>query len=460
MQSNFKKFFKNNHMFNLIFMIAVLLMILLGSINILAADLTIPDVDYQSFELGNGLQIMVFPDHSIPSLKLAVYYKVGAIDEQQGQTGISHFLEHSMFLGTESVPEGKIDDLISHVGGQLNAATNFDYTYYYYQVPSSMLELVMALEADRMRNLKFDPAEIERERKVVMQERRLRTENNIFSNGFEKIKAYALKDSYLEHNVVGWMKDISKITVPQLKSYYQSYYAPNNAILVVSGDVNYKQVKRLAKKYYGDYQPQKISRPQFNLPVQKQEKVIKLHLPTKIPYALMLYQIPAGDSKDLPAINIFLDILANNQSSRLKEKLQQQDKLILESGAFLYQLREPSFALVYFIPSSENLVDQAQLAFDQELNNVLENGITEAEFELVKKQYQKSLIFSQRDIDSIAASKALAKLRYNKPDLENEKIAIINQLTKEDVIRIAKHYFQPEQRTRGYILPAKEGEQK
>lgn len=447
-------------MFNLIFMIAVLLMILLGSINILAADLAIPDVDYQSFELGNGLQIMVFPDHSIPSLKLAVYYKVGAIDEQQGQTGISHFLEHSMFLGTESVPEGKIDDLISHVGGQLNAATNFDYTYYYYQVPSSMLELVMALEADRMRNLKFDPAEIERERKVVMQERRLRTENNIFSNGFEKIKAYALKDSYLEHNVVGWMKDISKITVPQLKSYYQSYYAPNNAILVVSGDVNYKQVKRLAKKYYGDYQPQKISRPQFNLPVQKQEKVIKLHLPTKIPYALMLYQIPAGDSKDLPAINIFLDILANNQSSRLKEKLQQQDKLILESGAFLYQLREPSFALVYFIPSSENLVDQAQLAFDQELNNVLENGITEAEFELVKKQYQKSLIFSQRDIDSIAASKALAKLRYNKPDLENEKIAIINQLTKEDVIRIAKHYFQPEQRTRGYILPAKEGEQK
>lgn len=447
-------------MFNLIFMIAVLLMILLGSINILAADLTIPDVDYQSFELGNGLQIMVFPDHSIPSLKLAVYYKVGAIDEQQGQTGISHFLEHSMFLGTESVPEGKIDDLISHVGGQLNAATNFDYTYYYYQVPSSMLELVMALEADRMRNLKFDPAEIERERKVVMQERRLRTENNIFSNGFEKIKAYALKDSYLEHNVVGWMKDISKITVPQLKSYYQSYYAPNNAILVVSGDVNYKQVKRLAKKYYGDYQPQKISRPQFNLPVQKQEKVIKLHLPTKIPYALMLYQIPAGDSKDLPAINIFLDILANNQSSRLKEKLQQQDKLILESGAFLYQLREPSFALVYFIPSSENLVDQAQLAFDQELNNVLENGITEAEFELVKKQYQKSLIFSQRDIDSIAASKALAKLRYNKPDLENEKIAIINQLTKEDVISIAKHYFQPEQRTRGYILPAKEGEQK
>lgn len=447
-------------MFNLIFMIAVLLMILLGSINILAADLTIPDVDYQSFELNNGLQIMVFPDHSIPSLKLAVYYKVGAIDEQQGQTGISHFLEHSMFLGTESVPEGKIDDLISHVGGQLNAATNFDYTYYYYQVPSSMLELVMALEADRMRNLKFDPAEIERERKVVMQERRLRTENNIFSNGFEKIKAYALKDSYLEHNVVGWMKDISEITVPQLKSYYQSYYAPNNAILVVSGDVNYKQVKRLAKKYYGDYQPQKISRPQFNLPVQKQEKVIKLHLPTKIPYALMLYQIPAGDSKDLPAINIFLDILANNQSSRLKEKLQQQDKLILESGAFLYQLREPSFALVYFIPSSENLVDQAQLAFDQELNNVLENGITEAEFELVKKQYQKSLIFSQRDIDSIAASKALAKLRYNKPDLENEKIAIINQLTKEDVISIAKHYFQPEQRTRGYILPAKEGEQK
>ena len=422
-----------------------------------AADIELEQPEYQSFKLDNGLEVMVFPDHSIPLIRYSIYYNVGSIDEADGQTGISHFLEHLMFLGTENLPEGEIDDLISSVGGQLNAATSFDYTYYYHEVPSSMLELVMALESDRMQNLSLNEQGINREREVIKQERRMRTENNIFSRGFEEIKAQAFKDSYLEHNVIGWMDDINSISKVELKNYYQRYYSPNNALVVVSGDVDSREVKKLAEKYYADYQSEEFKRRDFKLPEQSEEKSHSVYLDTNIPYALQFYRIPPADNLEVAALEIFLDILANNQSSRLKEKLQKEKGIILNSGAFMYPLRTDSFALIYFIPSNQNLVEQAQQAFDRELQKIFTEGITEQEFKIVKKQYQKSLIFSQKNINSAASSYALNMLRFDRADLIEEKIDYINNLSREELIEIAQKYFVQSQRTKGYILPENKG---
>lgn len=432
-------------------------LMMLYSLTGAAEELVLQQPDYQQFELDNGIQFMVFPDHSIPLIRYSIYYNVGSIDEGNNQTGISHFLEHLMFLGTENLPEGEIDDLISSVGGQLNAATSFDYTYYYHEVPASMLELVMALESDRMKNLKFNDDEINREREVIKQERRMRTENNIFSRGFEEIKAHAFEDSYLEHDVIGWMEDINSISPQQLQNYYQRYYSPNNALVVVSGDVEAEQVKKLAEEYYGAYQAAEIDRKEFKLPAQVAEKTKEVELNTNIPFALQLYRIPSADRLEVTALEIFLDILANNQSSRLKEKLQQEAGIILDSGAFLYPLRTDSFALIYFIPSNQNLVEEAQQAFDRELNKIFAEGITAQEFEMSKKQYQKSLIFSQKNIDSAASNYALNELRFNQADLIERKIDYINNLSREELIQTAKKYFSPEQRTKGYILPKNKG---
>lgn len=443
---------------SLLFLILSLCFILLISFSQLqAAEIEIPEVEYQSYELENGLELMVFPDHSIPSLRFSIYYNVGSIDEVEGQTGISHFLEHIMFLGTENLAEGKIDDLISAVGGQLNAATSFDYTYYYHEVPSSKLELVMALESDRMNNLKFNTAEINREREVIKQERRMRTENNVFSKGFEEIKATAFQDSYLEHNVIGWMEDINNISTLELKNYYQRYYSPNNALIVVSGDVDFAEVKRLAEKYYSDYQPAEIKRKAMQIKTQLTEKTHEVFLNTNIAYALQLYQIPPANNQETTALEIFLNIFADKQNSRLKEKLQQEKKLILDSGGFLYPLRTDSFALIYFIPADPKLLSKAQNEFDQELKNIFENGITQKEFDNVKTQYQKSLIFSQKDINSTASTYALNKLRFSKADLIEEKIEYINKLSKEDIIAVAQKYFNNNKRTKGYILPKNKG---
>ncbi len=450
-----KVFIKKSKLF--FFFMCILSLTLFFTLTASAEKIKLEQPEYQSFKLDNGLQVMVFPDHSIPLLRYSIYYNVGSIDEKAGQTGISHFLEHLMFLGTKNLPEGEIDDLISSVGGQLNAATSYDYTYYYHEVPSSALELVMALESDRMQNLRFNEQEINREREVIKQERRMRTENNIFSRGFEKIKAHAFKDSYLEHNVIGWMEDLNSISTAELKKYYQRYYSPNNALIVVSGDVEAKAVKRMAQEYYAAYQSENIQRKDFELPEQNQEKTHTVRLNTNIPYALQMYKIPPADNLEVAALEIFLDILANNQSSRLKEKLQKEAGIILDSGAFMYPLRTESFALVYFIPSNQDLVEQAQQAFDRELQKIFTEGITAQEFEMVKKQYQKSLIFSQKNINSAASNYALSTLRFNKTDLIAEKIDYINSLSKEDVVQIAQKYFKQNQRTRGYILPKNKG---
>jgi zinc protease len=442
---------------NLFFYFMCILSLVLIFSSAAAANIELEQPEYQSFKLDNGLEVMVFPDHSIPLLRYSIYYNVGSIDEVEGETGISHFLEHLMFLGTDNLPEGEIDDLISSVGGQLNAATSYDYTYYYHEVPSSMLELVMALESDRMNNLSFNEQEINREREVIKQERRMRTENNIFARGFEEIKAHAFEDSYLEHDVIGWMEDINSISPQELENHYQSYYAPNNALIVVSGDVEAEAVKNLAEKYYAEYQAENLEDKDFELAAQMEEKTKTVNLETNIPYALQIYRIPPADNLEIAAVEIFLDILANNQSSRLKEKLQKEMGIILDSGAFAYPLRTDSFALLYFIPSNQGLVAQAQQAFDSELEKVFTEGITAEEFEMVKKQYQKSLIFSQKNINSAASTYALNKLRFNQADLIEAKIDYINNLNREELVQIAQKYFNQNQRTRAYILPENKG---
>lgn len=454
-----KKFNLRNSIFKITFVLVVLTVLIISvPLSASAEEIALPEYNYDSFQLDNGLKVMVFPDHDIPLLRLSIYYNVGSIDEPENKTGISHFLEHSMFLGTEAVPKGKIDDLISSVGGSLNAATSFDYTYYYHEVPSSMLELVMALEADRMTNLEFDKEEIAREKEVVKQERRMRTENNIFSNGFEKIKAAAFAETPLEHGVIGWMEDIESISVADLKDYYKKYYSPNNALLVASGDVETSEVRELAEKYYSDIEKQQLGSVDYQFPKQESEIVEKVYLETRVPYALMLYKVPPGDHKDIISLDIFLDILANQQNSRLKDRLQKEESLILSTGAFLYQLRVPSFALVYFIPSDGNLVDKAQTAYEEVIDEIFKEGITEDEFEIVKKQYQKSLIFSQKDINQTASSAALNELRFGRAELLKEKINILNNLSREDIIETAQKYFRKSNRTRGYILPKSAGD--
>lgn len=436
---------------------ALIFLILLSSgVRAETGEIAIPDFPYRHFRLDNGLEVFVFEDDRIPLVEVSIIYKVGSIDEEKGLSGISHFLEHTMFLGTEALPKGRLEELIKSVGGQYNAVTSYDFTCYYSQVPSSKLELVMAIEADRMVNLKLDPEEVEREREVIRQERRSSVENNVVTAGLERIQARAFPGSSLNHQVIGWMEDLERISVEDLKRHYDTYYAPNNAVLVVAGDVDFEEVKALTQKYFGDYESRAIKRPAFVVDPQPGEIVEDIELYTNVPITLMLYKIPEGDHPDILAIDLFLDILVNNQSSRVKQELQNKENIILETGAFLYSLRVPGYALVYLVPAHEGLVAEARAAFDREVARMIKEGIEEEEFQAVKKAVAKELIFAQREIESMATQIGLSQLNYNNPDLYKEQLVYLNRLTAEELVAIAGKYFTQENRTVGNILPVKE----
>lgn len=441
-----------------LFLISAVILAFLFNAGVFAesSEILIPEMPYHHFQLDNGLQVFVFEDHRIPLVELSIFYKVGSIDEEKGLSGIAHFLEHTMFLGTESLPKGKLEKLIKSVGGQYNAVTSYDFTYYYSQVPSSKLELVMAIEADRMANLKIDPEETEREREVIRQERRSSVENNVFMAGLERIQAKAFPESSLNHHVIGWMEDMENIKVEDLKRYYDTYYAPNNAVLVVAGDADFAEVKTLAEKYFAGYGRREIKRPEFVVDRQEAEISEVVELFTNVPFTVMLYKTPEGNHPDTLAIGIFLDVLVNNQSSRVIQELQNKENLILETGAILYSLRVPGYALVYLVPAHEDLIEKAQKAFDREIARIINEGIAEEEFQAVKKAVEKELIFSQREIESMAAQIGLSQLNYDNPDLYKEQLVYLNQLTVEDIVEIAKEYFTKENRTVGYIVPVKE----
>ncbi len=411
--------------------------------------------DYSYFKLPNGIRIFIVEDHRVPLVTFSVTYNVGSIDEKSGISGISHFLEHVMFLGTDSLGKEEVFDLVRDVGGSNNAATSYDFTTYFAEVPSSKLELLVAIEADRMGNLRIDPDEFERERQVVIQERRQTVENNLWSSVFEELMGEAFREGSLNHGIIGWMEDIESITVEDMKKHYKQFYSPNNAVIVVSGDADPEEVLSLVKKYFGDYEPQDIDRYVSNEPPQTEERFMRIEKTTKLPMIAMVYKIPEGNHPDIPAIKAFLDILVNDANSRVNKKLKNQARIILGGMAYAMTLRCPGYVFGNIVTMDEKMMDMVRDAFDAEIRNIIENGIEDDELEIVKKSIIKREIFSQKRMGMLARTIGMNTVKYQDPDFAKTEIKRYKNLAKDDIIRVAEQYFTESGRTLAYIVPKK-----
>ncbi len=414
---------------------------------------TVPGIEYSEFKLENGLKIFVVEDHKVPLMKFEIWYDVGSIDENERISGISHMLEHTMFLGTESLGKDKVHHLTKQVGGWANAGTFYDFTMYEEELPSAKLELAMAIEADRMNNLKIDPEEFAREQQVVAQERRMRTENNFFMSSWEKIQAVAFEKHPLHHTVIGWMDSIQGYTVDDMRAYYTKYYSPNNAVMVVSGDVDPQDVYALAQKYFGSYEPKEITRMGVTEPEQTEEKFIEIQKITNVPIIVLMYKIPEGDNHDIPLLSAASDILVNNAVSRVKTVLKNEKQMIMEAQAFPMALREPGFLMVYLVPMSVDSMDAVRDAFDAEVKRLVEEGVQSKELSIVKKSALKAQIFSMKNRGGMASRIATDTVRFGKPELYKEQLEILKNMDEEDIAEVVKKYFVKEKRTVGYIVP-------
>ena len=354
------------------------------------------------YMLANGLKIVVKEDHRSPVVISQIWYKAGSIDELNGTTGVAHVLEHMMFKGTKNVSSGEFSKKIAAIGGRDNAFTSRDFTGYFQQLHKSELALAMKLEADRMRNLILTKEEFAKEIKVVMEERRLRTDDQPHALVYEKMMSVAYQSHPYRRPIIGWMNDLENMTVDDAQEWYDRWYAPNNAVLVVVGDVDPKEVFSLAQKYYGEIK----SRPIATLALRKPQtevtqagiKRLQVKAPAQMPYLVMGYHAPvlhdANADWEPYALEMLVGVLDGNESARLNKELV-RDQQIASSINAEYDAtgRGPGMFFLSGTPSEGRSVAELEGALRNEIKRLISAGVTEKELRRVRAQVVSGHVF-------------------------------------------------------------------
>ena len=411
------------------------------------------------FVLRNGMKIIVKEDHRAPTAVQMVWYKVGSIDESNGTTGIAHALEHMMFKGTKTYKTGEFSRRVADLGGRENAFTNRDYTAYFQQVEQSRLEAVMALEADRMRNLQFDKNEFGREIRIVMEERHWRTDDQPQGLMNEALNAAAFVAHPYHHPVVGWMDDLQHMTLSDDQAWYQRWYAPNNATLVVSGDVSAARVVALAEKYFGPIPAKNIVRgkPQ-NEPVQRGMRRVSVKAPAENPYVILAFKTPAlhdvENDQEPYALDVLSAVLDGYDNARLNDKLVRTDKVANNVGASYDDiLRGPALFTLEGSPVAGTSTVELEKLLRAEVERIARDGVAEQELQRVKTQLIAAQIYKRDSIFGQAMEigvMEMAGISHKDADRIVEKLKTV---TSQQVQAVAQKYFGDDGLTVATLIP-------
>jgi len=351
--------------------------------------------------LENGLKVVVKEDHRAPVLVQQIWYKAGSMDEPSGVTGVAHVLEHMMFKGTKAVPAGDFSRQIAAAGGRENAFTSYDYTAYFQQLHQSKLALAMRLESDRMLNLQLSAAEFAKEVKVVMEERRWRTDDDAQSLLQEQLLANIYQQHPYRHPVIGWMSDLEALGVNDARAWYRRWYVPNNATLVVAGDVDAQSVFALAEKYYGRIPARALPmRRDFLEPAQMGIRRLVVKAPAELPQIIMAYHAPVirDSSQDWKpyALEILAGVLDGNASARLNQHLVREQQVASGVGAGYDSIaRGPGLFTLEATPSAGKTVADVEAALRAEITALIEAGVNDGELRRVKAQVTASEVYKQ-----------------------------------------------------------------
>jgi len=424
---------------------------------------TAPFFNTHEFTLANGLKLVVREDHRVPLVVSQIWYKVGASYEHNGSTGISHMLEHMMFRGTPKHPPGQLSRIVAEHGGQQNAFTGYDYTAFYQQLESSQLELCFELEADRMRNLNLSLEDFNKEHPVVMEERRLRIEDNPVALAREIFFGSSYLNNPHQHPIIGWMGDIRNLTIDDVRSWYNTWYAPNNAVLVVVGDVDPEAVLNLAKKYFEPIRPTLIPKlkPRTEPPYVG-EKRIMIELPTEVPYLFLGYNLPAmseaAEYWEPYALRVLMMALDGGDTSRFSENLLHGKSVAATISTWYnpFQLFSTQLTVVG-APTKDNSLERLEEAFLYEINRFHNELLSEEELNRIKAiaiaEYiykQDSAIHQANDIGALET----AGLSWQ---LYDTYVDDLKAITAAQVQAVAKKYLIPQRLTIAYVIPTREG---
>jgi len=411
------------------------------------------------FRLDNGLKVLVKEDHRAPVAVSQLWYRIGSSYEHNGITGVSHVLEHMMFKGTRAHAAGEFSRIIAENGGRENAFTSQDNTGYYQHLASDRLEVSFQLESDRMRNLLFDKEEFAKEIKVVMEERRLRTEDKPPSRLGELFYSTAYQTSPYRNPIIGWMDDLENMRVEDLQDWYRKWYAPNNAILVVAGDVDPQEVLRLARKYYGPIPSSGVAtiKPREE-PPQAGTRRVELAIPAEVPMIYMGYKVPAlvntEDAREAYALEVIDGILSGGDSARFARDLVRGRQIAASAGAGygLYDRLDTLFTLSG-VPANGHTVVELEQAFREQITSLRDHPVSQAELARIKAQVVASNIYEQDSVFYQAMQLGrleTAGLGWQRLD---EYVAGVKAVTAADVQAAARKYFVDDTLTVAELKP-------
>lgn len=423
------------------------------------AQSKLPKLQLTDTTLDNGLRVIIAPDHTAPVFAVSVTYNTGSRNEKPGHTGFAHLFEHLMYEGSANVGKGEHMLLVQNYGGSMNGSTNNDQTNYFEELPKNQLDMALYLEADRMHALNVNQFNLDNQRNAVQEERRLRVDNQPYGKSGEALESLAYDAFPYHHSVIGSMDDLNAASIDDVKEFFRIYYAPNNAVLVVTGDVEPAEVLAKVKKYFGG-----ISRQPAPPPVDAAEpehdkerrKTITDGL-ARLPQVSAAYNAPPGNTDDVHALQVLGLVLSSGRSSRFYEHLVHDKQMALNVFAGVQERRGPSLFRIVAIPRPGVKVEDLEKAIYDEIEAIKKDGITQQELDKVRVQFLRTQIQARSSSQGLANRIGTLTVFYNDPNLINTLYDKVAAVTADQVKQAAIKYLVPQHRAVVITLPAGRG---
>jgi predicted Zn-dependent peptidase len=427
-----------------------------------ASSVKLPSTEIHEMKLDNGLRALIVESHDAPVIDVQVWYHVGSKNEVPGRTGFAHFFEHLMFDGTKNLGSNEFSDYIIRSGGTDNAYTTEDTTVFWETVPSNMLPVVLWLEADRMRNLEINQKVFDNERQVVEEERRLRFDNPPYGTVVETLYDHAYTVHPYRHMTIGSMEDLNRASIRDIQDFYDTYYEPGNATLVIIGDLDWRQAAVDVQKYLG---PVKAGNSQSLTaippePAQQAERVVKMDLDVALPAFVEGFHMPADGTPDAYPLRLASKILSDGESSRIYTRLIYDKQIAVQAESSGNFTEDPNLFFVFAVMNGGHSPAEGETQVEAELTRLKTELVSDGDLEKAKNQILRDFIITRQTAQTRAEELGYAAVVLKDPELVNTELQRFLNVTPEDLRRVARKYFVQENKTLVEVYPKKDGGEK
>ncbi|MDP3580810.1 MAG: pitrilysin family protein [Ignavibacteria bacterium] len=430
----------------------ILFLALLGFVGISAQS---KKISFEQYKLDNGLNVILHKDNTTPIVNVSILYHVGSKNEDPQRTGFAHFFEHLMFEGSPNIKRGEYFKIIEAAGGNLNANTNFDRTFYFETLPSNQLELGLYMESERMLQLKIDSVGVETQRKVVKEERKQSLENRPYGTLLEKMFSNAFKVHPYRWMPIGSAQYIDQAKIEEFIAFYKMYYVPNNATLTIAGDIDIAKTKELVKKYFAEIPKGSttIVAPKEVEPVKTAEVRETVYDKVQLPLVAEAYHMPAQGTPDYYALSMVTTLLSGGESSRFTKEIKDKQQKAVQVASVPFALEDPGLFVAFGLCNVGGNAEELEAALDAEIAKVKKDLVTETEFQKLKNQIESDFVTRNSTVTGIGESLANYSVYFGDANLINTELQRYMKVTREDLKRVANKYLTKENRVVLYYLP-------